>query len=301
MRFPHHRIAPAWFDALLNAEGLTYRIAHRRAHLCPCQDPRSSGPDPHCPRCGGVGYTWEDVPYARYEEEVQVPASREEAEGRMSGPTGRVSRAWGRLLEVVGPLGPVTGARLEEDYLVLPPGSPAPATYRLIYEAPLQGRGHAQSVRMSRKWAERGEVQVGDLVLTVPRKGPDGDNPAWDALPHDQIVLLDHVHRVEQRMVRGVKEVLIHPWVRELLRARALVAGQEVLYLPGEDFQVADGRVVWEAGRGPAPRTPYVLEYVAAPTYYVLEDLGQRRHIEGYDLPRRFYLRLFDAYPGRGR
>ena len=244
-----------------------------------------------------MGYTWEDVPYVRYEEEVQVPASREEAEGRMSGPTGRVSRAWGRLLEVEGPEGPVAGAYLDGDYLVLPPGSPAPATYRVIYEAPLQGRGHAQSVRMSRKWADRGEVQTGDLVLTVPRTGPDGPNPAWDAQPGDQVIVLDHKHQAQQRMMRGVKEVLTHPWVREVLEAMTSTA----TYRPGEDFRVENGRVVWEAGRGPAPRTPYVLEYVAAPTYYVLEDLGQRRHIEGYDLPRRFYLRFFDAYPGRGR
>lgn len=293
MRF--HRLAPAWFDELLNAPGLTYRIAHRKASLCPCQDPRGSGPDPACPRCGGVGYTWSEVPWRTYTEAVEA-RPRGEADRKMGGATGKVSRAWATLVEVRHGDEVVPGARLEEDYLVLPEGWPL-GNYTVTYQAPEQGRGHIQNMRISRTWADRGEVQTGDLVLTVPRTGPDGPNPGWDAQPGDQVIVLDHRHRAQQRMVRGVKEVLTHPWVREIIEARTPTA----TYRFGEDFRVEGGRVVWEAGRGPTPRTPYVLEYVAAPTYYVLEDLGHRRHVEGYDLPRRFSLGLFDTYPGRGK
>lgn len=300
LRFPHARLAPRWFQALLNAEGLTYRLALRRARLCPCQDTRGSGPDPACPLCGGAGYLWEDPPQEEHERDLLVPLG--DGEERMSGPTGRLPHAWASLLEVEGPRGPEPQARLEGGRLVLPPDAPRPALYRVRYRAPRQGRGHVQDLAQARTWAERGEVERGELLLTVPRLGPEGEpNPIWDLRPHDQVVLLDHRLEAQGRMVRGVREALAHPWVLEVREARALLGGQEVRYPPGEAFRVEGGRVVWAPGQGPPPRTPYVLEYVAAPVYYVLEDLGARRHVEGWDLPRRVRLRLFEAYPGRGR
>lgn len=301
MRTPFARLAPRWFDALLNSEGLTYRLLVRKARVCPCQDARGSGPDPSCPVCGGVGYLWEDPPQEEREVELLVPASSEEADARMSGPTGILPHAWAELLEVEGPEGPVEGARLEDGRLLLPPEAPRPALYRVRYRAPRQGRGHVQDMRLARTWADRGEVMEGDLLLSVPAQGPDGPNPAWEVRPHDQVVLLDHRLWTQQRMVRGVREVLSHPWVLEVRAARAVVGGQEVVYTPGEAFSLSEGRVVWAPGQGPPPRTPYVLDYVAAPAYYVLADLGHRRHIEGWRLPRRLQLRLFEAYPGRGR
>lgn len=300
-RFPHSRLAPKWFEELLNADGLTYRIACRKAKLCPCQDPRGSGPDPHCPLCGGLGYTWSDPPMREHEAELLLPPSREAGESHMAGPLGKLPHAWAELISVEGPTGPVAGARLVDGYLEVPEGYPRPGIYRVRYRAPEQGRGHIQDMRLEREWAERGEVQTGDLSLTLPRQGPDGPNPCWEVAPHDQVVVLDHRLWTQQRMIRGAKETLTHPWVLEVREARAVQGGVEVVYAPGVDFVLEAGRVRWLEGRGPALRTPYVLDYVAAPTYYVLGDLGHRRHVEGWDLPRRVALRLFDVYPGRGR
>jgi len=295
--FPTARWAPEWFDRLLSAPGITYRLARRKAVLCACRDERGSGPSPTCPLCGGEGYRYDPLEWAEYEEEVALWT---EADRDMALPTGRVSRGLAELMGVWDEYGaPVAGASLEEGRLVVP-GAQDGDRYWVRYRAPVQGRGFLQGITRSRTWAERGEVQAGDAVLTVAPKDASGAaNPLYALAPHDRVLVLDTRVPYTQLLRRDMHEALTFYPLR-VERARAVVGGSEVVYTPGVDFRLEGGRVVWEAGHGPPSRAYYALDYLGVLEYYVLEDLGQVRTPEGMDLPRRYRLRLWNAWPGRG-
>ncbi len=308
--FPIPEIEPAWFDTLLNSD-LTYRVVYRRAALCPCQDERGAGPDPKCPVCHGVGYTWEPVQYAEYTDTlVRVEPTVWGLDQASS--SERMTRGGVvALLEVQDEDGTIYAPYTEVTFdpngrirFTSTNRAPAPGKrYTVRYRAPVQGRMHAESAQKRRIYADRGEVQAGDLIASIPYTLEDlkTPNPAWNAGPHDRFILVDETYRYQQRMRRGRKETLTYTWIHRILGARAVVNDQVVEYAEGVDFQVNDGEVEWLPGRGPAPRTPYVLEYDAAPEYYVLDGLTYDRHAGGHSLPRRLMLRLWNNYPGRGR
>jgi len=307
--FPIPEIEPTWFDTLLNS-GLTYRIVYRKANLCPCQDERGGGPDPKCPVCHGVGYTWEPVQYAEYTDTLTHVAVGTWGLDQASSAERLTRGGVQEVLEVRDADGntydPATEVALEPDGRVRFVGGREPGpgvSYAVRYRAPVQGRMHAQSANKRRIWADRGEVQAGDLIASIPYTLEDlaTPNPAWHAGPHDRFILIDERYRYEQRMQRDRKEQLTFTWVHAVLRLRAYEGGSIVEYTTPDDFVITDGEVVWQAGRGPAPRTPYVLEYEAAPEYYVLDGLTYDRHAGGHSLPRRLMLRMWNNYPGRGR
>lgn len=303
--FPIPELESVWFDALLNSS-LTSRVIHRPARLCPCQDERSAGPDPKCPVCDGLGYTWAGIVLAVYSETLTRYGANPYWGLDQNAPAERLERSGAQVLSVVDEDGvSYAGVTVDEESRpVFGPLAPRMGKrYTISYQAPVQGRLHAQSITTRRVWQGRGETQAGDLQASIPAKLADliTPNPAWAAKEHDRFVFPDLERTYQQRMRRGLKETLTYPTLRRVVSCRAVVAGGEVEYAEGDDFLIQGGKVEWQPGRGPAMRTPYILEYVAAPEYYVFEEIPQMRHTDGYDLPRRVGLRLFDAYPGRGR
>lgn len=300
--FPTHGFNPRDFTSLLNSSNVTYRALHKRADLCPCFDAARGGPQYACPVCRGIGYTWTNPTVLAFTDTL--------VRGSQSVPE-RVTKALpvGGVATVTLPGTPpvvLTGVALDDDGRVVWPPDTAPPVgtrYTVAYTAPQQGRLHAQSITKQRQIADRGEITVGSMEVTVPAELEDRvtPNPAWMAAEHDRFVFPDLKHRHQARLERGKKErVTYASVVREVKHARAIVGGALVTYAHGTAFTLdADGDVAWATGAGPAIGTPYVVEYVAAPEYYVWAEIPQQRHVDGHDLPRRFGLRLFEQYPHR--
>lgn len=300
--FPTHGFNPRDFTSLLNSSNVTYRAIHKRADLCPCFDTTRGGPEPACPACRGIGYVWANPPTVNFTDAL--------VRGSQSLPE-RASKAMvvDNVVNVTIAGDPPTvllNVPLDsEGRVVWPDGTipPVGTRYSIAYQAPQQGRMHAQSITKQRQIADRGEVTVGSMEVTVPAELEDRitPNPAWMAAEHDRFVFPDLKHRHQARLERGKKNRITYASVvREVRHARAIINGVLVDYAHGSTFTITTaGDVEWIAGEGPPVGTPYVAEYIAAPEYYVWAEIPQQRHVDGHDLPRRFGLRLFEQYPHR--
>lgn len=292
--FTQTRFKPELFAELLNGPS-TYRLAYRRAHLCPNRGDRG-GHVPDCPVCGGLGYYWQD-PLG------EVDAERELTRAGVYADSERLPSDPSRIISVTDEDGvtydPAT-LTVQDGQVTWADGAPRPADYRLYtvrYAAPSTLRGLVQGVTTQREFATRGEYDVMDIQLTVDRAAPDGSpNPLWDAGEHDRVILLDTWRRHSQHLQRGVLDALVYRRVRDV-RLTSVVSGALRVWEPGTDYVVEDGRVVWQAGRGPARQAHYAAEAQVSPEYYVFQVLPQTRHMDGQDMPRRFVLRGFEKHP----
>jgi hypothetical protein len=297
--FPTGEFDPRAFDMLLNSSPLTYRVIHKRADLCPCFDSGRGSPDYDCPVCNGVGYAW------------AAPATSAYSDTLIRGNTLRPERASKALIDpatLVVTLDDdtiVAGVTLDANGApIFPPGTAPPDghAYTLTYSAPQQGRAHVQSHTKQRDLTDRGEIVAGHAEATLPRHLEDltSPNPAWGASEHDRLLLPDMRYRHQQRMVRGRNERLTYAHVHSIREARAVVNNALTTYARDTAFTLANGAITWLGGFGPPHGTAYVLDYLAAPEYYVWQEIPQQRHVDGHDLPRRVSLRLFEQYPYRG-
>lgn len=301
--FPTFRIRPREFDKLLNSSNVTYRAIHLRADTCPCFDPTRGAPEYTCPVCGGIGRTW-TAPAASAHEDALVAGSRtipERATKALAVPGTLVAT----YLDDLGAIVQVAGITLDDaGFVVWPPGTIAqPGTqYTLTYDAPEQGRLHAQGITKQRYLEDRGEIVAGQMDVSIPSRLEDLDtpNPAWLAAEHDRFVFPDLKHRHQQRLTRGRNERLTYQHVRSVTGIRAIVNGALAHYALDEHATIgSSGNVTWIDASAPPAGAVYVVDYVAAPEYYVFQELPQQRHIDGMDLPRRVVLRLFEQYPHR--
>jgi hypothetical protein len=300
---PTFAVRPADFERLLNSSNVTYRAIHRRADLCPCFDSARGSPEYTCPACGGIGRAWTTPPASAYTDTLVLGSVRvPERVSRALVAPGSITAAY---VNASGATVTVSGITLDEiGTPTWPTGTTPPigTTYTVTYTAPQQGRVHAQSITKTRELADRGMVVAGSMDISVPRYYDDltTPNPAWQAAEHDRFAFPDLKHRHQARLQRGRNERLTYALVRDIRDVRAIVDGALAHYDPAASITVnAAGTVTWVAPDALPAGTPYVVDYIAAPEYYVWQELPQQRHIDGHDLPRRVSLRLFEQYPNR--
>lgn len=292
---PQFEVRPGDFDRLLNGP-LSYRALYRRALMCPCWDESRGSPDYHCPVCSGVGYTWAEPPIVTFTETHYRGSTTKPERFDKGGVVGLVSVTdrHGRVIPDVT----LNANRDGVQFGAVAPAMGAP--YTVVFKAPEQGRLHAQGIRTDRQWLDRGEVATGDLECSIPRHLEDltTPNPAWLAAEHDRFAFPDLKRRYQQRVRRGSSEQLTYTRVSEVLSVHSLDGAVIRTYQPPP---IVAGRVAWTPGT-PAPpaQSWYVIQYIAAPEYFVFREIPQQRHIDGHDLPRRVGLRLFESYPHRG-
>lgn len=297
------QLDPALFNELLNGP-LSTRIAYLQADLCPCAAERDPGsPDRKCPLCAGLGYTWEDVNpgVVREERLTRAPVPGHEARERLSDPHAEVVG----IVDEHGTSWPPEAVTVEPDGTVVWVGE-APAQYTLYTVTLSLGtlRAGVQGVMSRREYQVRGEYDVLDLSMTLDRHLADGVtlNPAWDCGESDRFILLDGWRRHAQRMQRGqfgpAGDLTLYRNMREL-RVSSLEGGVRREWQAGEDFAFADGRIVWQSGRGPKQGQSYAVQGQANPEYYVFKALPQLRQQDGKPLPRSIILKGFENWPNR--
>lgn len=294
---------PARFNELLTGPQ-TYRIAYARAYLCPNKSERGIGHTQDCPVCGGLGYYYKSMSAVsgetviEQEQELTRAGVYEDSEQLRTIPEAVLS-----IVDEDGVTYPPESITIGPDRRVTwNPGHPTPADYRLYTVRYTQSanelRALIQSVTTQREFAPRAEYEVQDLQITVDRYLADQrtPNPAWDAGENDRFVLLDTWRRYTQHLQRGIQDRPIYRRLQDV-RLTGIRNGALVEYVPGEDYSVKDGAVLWQPGKGPRPREFYVIEAKASPEYYVLQELPQTRQMDGQDMPRRFVLRGFEKHP----
>lgn len=294
-------LRPELFNELLNGR-LSTRIAYARADLCPCSAQRSSGsPDPKCPVCGALGYTWEGtVPeltrtYTLTRDPLPSHAHRE----RLPNPSETITS----ITDERGTAYPPEAVQVMPDGRVrwLESG---PAQYDR-YTVTTQGavlRAGVQGVMARREFQVRGEYDVLDLSMTIDRHLDDGAtlNPAWDCGESDRFVLLDAWRRHAQKIVRSGPsgDQTLYRNMRGL-RLSSIQNGARRVWAEGQDYTFTDGTVTWAAGHGPAQGATYAVQGEANPEYYVFKALPQVRQQDGKPLPRVIVLKGFEHFPNR--
>lgn len=299
------KLRPDLFNELLNGS-LSTRIAYSRANLCPCSAERSPGDsNPRCPVCSGLGYSWQAVvptltaehwltrnPVAGYEDQERLPNPSDE------------------LLSITDEYGLTYPL---ESVVVRPDGTvkwlgPAPATdtrYQVVTSGAALRAG-VQSVMSRREYQVRGEYDVLDLSMTIDRYLADQTtlNPAWDCGESDRFVLLDAWRRHAQKVIRGENgpqaggDLLLYRHMQDL-RVSSIDGSSVKIWENGTDYAFNDGKIIWQAGRGPKLGQSYAVQGQANPEYFVFKALPQLRHEDGLDLPRRIILKGFESWPNR--
>lgn len=292
---PQGTLDPSQFNQLLNGPA-TYRVQHRRAHLCPNKGERG-GHVQGCPVCDGIGYYW-DAPISAQQSTYEMTRAGHYPENeRLPGGPAIITA----IQDEDGVSYPPENVTVGEDGRVTwNEGAATPADYRLYnvtYET-AHLRALIQGVTTQREFATRGEYEVQDLQITVDHFLADNatPNPAWDAGEHDRFLLLDTWRRYTQHLQRGIQDTAVYRRLRDVTLT-GVVGGALVTWEPDTDYEVVDGAVVWQAGRGPRAQAYYTLSAQASPEYYVFQVLPQTRHMDGRPQPRRFVLRGFEKHP----
>ncbi len=287
----------ARFNDLLNGHVST-RIAYLRAEPCPNWNWERGAPASPCPLCGGLGYLYTNP---------VTPALREVELTRAPDPSMPERERLPSMGEVLGIVDEDGRAYPPEGVTVLPDGtvrwdaSDRPADYALYtvtLRTQLELRAGVQNVMARKEYQARGEVDVLDLSMTIPRHLPDGVtlNPAWDVWEQDRFILLDQWRRYGQTLRRGFADALTYRHVRDV-QVKAYENGAAVPYQEGDAFTVEDGKIVWAPGGGPPRGTSYAVTAQMNPEYYAFLALPQTRQQDGKPLPRRVLLRGMEKHP----
>lgn len=164
-----------------------------------------------------------------------------------------------------------------------------------------KGKGHFWSLPLNtvagmsgqgaqKQWAQFGNYEQGDVVITI-----GSDSPMYAIGQFDRVTLLNNDEAFSMPLTRGMNDVLHFQVVRFtrcfwLNQAGALVDG---------GLPVVDGAGVlsWPAGGEPPQATQYSLCGVRSNEYYCFDSMpSERNEHSGAQLPKKVVLRKFDLF-----
>lgn len=145
---------------------------------------------------------------------------------------------------------------------------------------------------VQRQWAQFGQWQNGDAVVTIP-----SDSPMYAMGEFDRAVMLDSTDYFSLQLTRGDSQERIHEPVEKVARvfwldgAGALVEGA-VFPAIG-----ADGTLTWPADGAPPLGTTYTIGGTRYSEYFCWGPFpSDRNEHSGARLPKRVVLRRFDLF-----
>ncbi len=148
--------------------------------------------------------------------------------------------------------------------------------------------------KVMQRWAQYGQWQSGDVILTLP-----SDQPAYAMAEYDRVVLCDSTVPFSiVREMTGPQVVELN--VKSIDRVFSIDpdTGQQVLHrIPSVSPQ---GVLTW-LSNPPPPGQQYTISGRRAPEYFCFADYPQdRAHHGGAKLPRKVVMRLFDLFGRSG-
>lgn len=150
------------------------------------------------------------------------------------------------------------------------------------------------SMRVNREWAQFGQWESGDLVVSLP-----GDSPAYGMGEFDHLTFVNSSVPFSLVLTSGSEAALRFPVAA--VRSASMIEDGELVDLPLPTVD-ADGMVVWPmdaSGNSLAPSSgvQYSLSGRKHPEYFCYGAFPQdRAHHHGAALPRKVVLRKFDLF-----
>lgn len=142
-----------------------------------------------------------------------------------------------------------------------------------------------------KQWAQFGNWEDGDMLLTV-----GSDSPVYDISRFDRLLLLNSTDRFSRVLVRGDDVEKINVPVVSIDRVFWLNQAKNAV-IEGDVPTVADdGSIVW-GSNSPDPGTQYSITGTCYTEYYVYDMMpSDRNEHSGLLLPRKCQLKNFDLF-----
>jgi hypothetical protein len=186
-----------------------------------------------------------------------------------------------------------------------------------VYQQSIEGIVLVTSISMNKEFQEMaGIFEVGDAVMTVPRRTPlklsDGswsmsdfqDNPLFEIGMYDKITLLDDEYKTSEILVKDTPmygrpaDTLINSKITKIKAIKQFNSetGGTVDYTIDTDFTLSDNKIAWIEGQPqPVSGSQYSVTYFHRPTYIVSANLPKPRHQDNQELPRYVALKYLNG------
>ena len=156
------------------------------------------------------------------------------------------------------------------------------------WAAAVLGLSGIAGTKVQREWAQFGQWESGDTVLTIP-----SDSPLYAMGPFDRVILLDNTEPFSFFLTRGRNDLLRCP--NESIDRVFWLDGLGAPVEGGIPLVSGDGVLTWLSGE-PPDGTQYSITGRQKPEYFVYADLPATRAMHsGAALPRKVVLRKFDV------
>jgi hypothetical protein len=143
------------------------------------------------------------------------------------------------------------------------------------------------------EWAQSGQWESGDTVLSIPQS-----SPLWDAGQFDRVVMLNATDVFSQPLLRGAPAERLIFAVASVTRCFWLHPTTRLVVEGGLPVIGTDGRPTWPGGVGEPPAgTSYSLTGTRYLEYFVWAALPSNRNMHsGMRLPKKVVARKWDLF-----
>lgn len=142
-------------------------------------------------------------------------------------------------------------------------------------------------------WAQTGQWESGDMVLSIPQS-----SPMWDAGQYDRITMLNSTDSFSQPLVRGAPTERLIFSVESVSRVFWLNPANRNQIVDGAIPSVSeDGFLSWSGAGEPPPGVTYSVTGSKYSDYFIFNKMSSdRNEHSGMRLPKKLVARRFDLF-----
>lgn len=161
-----------------------------------------------------------------------------------------------------------------------------------IWEPPITTVTGVASQKVQMQWAQMGQWEQGDMVLSIPQV-----SPLWNAGQYDRVTSMNSTDVFSQPLVRGAPTERLIFAVASVTRCFWLHPQTRVIVEGGLPVVSATGTLSWPNGGEPPPGMTYSLTGTKHAEYFIWGEMtSDRNQHSGMALPRRVVARKWDLF-----
>lgn len=161
-----------------------------------------------------------------------------------------------------------------------------------IWEPPVPTVTGVASQKVQMQWAQMGQWEQGDMVLSIPQS-----SPLWNAGQYDRVTSMNSTDVFSQPMVRGAPTERLIFAVEAITRCFWLHPQTRVIVEGGLPVVSPTGTLSWPNGGEPPPGMTYSLTGTKHSEYFIWGEMtSDRNQHSGMALPRRVVARKWDLF-----
>lgn len=161
-----------------------------------------------------------------------------------------------------------------------------------IWDAPIAAKAGLTQQKVTREWANFGQWEAGDGILTIP-----SDSPLYAAGRFDRIELKNSTDVFKLLLIRGTNDRIFVPVV-DFTRVFWLdPANNQATIDGGLPVADANGNLTWPNNDGPPAGAQYSVAGNRYTDYFIWTNLPSDRNEHfGAPLPKKLLVRRFDLF-----